>query len=132
MNGKESTDASMSFDYDQRKAAIVLQTLNMETRLVFDYDTNEIHLVECKFNSILKFHLDFNFHFLLNEAFANMTSHTNKPGEFDPSSVKKCTTFPLSATPDLNSYFGVQTIGDKLAPKSVYEILHFSDFPKVS
>ena len=47
-DGKESTDVIMSFDYDKRKAAINLQTLNMETLLVFDYDTNEIHLVECK------------------------------------------------------------------------------------
>ena len=69
-------------------------------------------------------------------ALANVTSIASLPGQYDPSIVKKCETYPLSTTDYLN-YFGVENRTDdngvwQLSPKSVYDFFHFGDYPKVN
>jgi hypothetical protein len=46
-NGKQSTDLELNFDYNRRKASLVAQSNNLETRLIFDYENDEIHVIEC-------------------------------------------------------------------------------------
>ncbi len=35
------------FDYTNRKAALIAQNNNIEDRIIYDYDTDEIHFVTC-------------------------------------------------------------------------------------
>lgn len=63
-DGKESTDVEMNFDYDRRKAAITLESRDTRTDLIFNYETDEIYLVECMFSSITKLITNSSFYFL--------------------------------------------------------------------
>ena len=49
LDGKRGSDIEMTFDYDRRKATIISQADNIETRLVFDYENDEIHMIACIF-----------------------------------------------------------------------------------
>ncbi len=48
VDGKTSSDIEINFDFDARKAAIIIETMNLQNHYVFDYDTNEIHVITCK------------------------------------------------------------------------------------
>ena len=43
----------MFYDFPKRKAAITIVDKNIETRLIYDYDTNEIHQIKSIFLRIV-------------------------------------------------------------------------------
>jgi hypothetical protein len=47
IDGKYSTNVRQFFDYNNRKAALIAQNNNIEDRIIYDYDTDEIHFVTC-------------------------------------------------------------------------------------
>lgn len=84
-NGVIGFDLEINYDYSRRKATLLMQSSNLETKLVFDYPTNEIH-------SVYKS--------------ANYTHGTIQPG--DPAyadSPSYCLTTPLNDTSNIVSYF---------------------------
>ena len=111
IDGKTSSDILISFDYNLRKAAISVTSANLETKLVFDYPTNEIHVIE---------------------TYANYTQGPLQPG--DPNrfgSPRLCKTLPLDKTNYLNYYFGYNFVNATyMIPNEPLEILHLN-FPQV-
>ena len=62
-DGKESSDILLNYDYDQRKVSIVEQSANMQIIKIFNYESNEIYQIMCKYSfdiinvDLLKFSL---------------------------------------------------------------------------
>lgn len=111
LNGEKSSDVYVNFDYNRRKAATVIQTENLESKLVFDYPTNEIHVIE---------------------SYANYTKLPLQPGDQNRfGSPRFCKSIPLDSSDYLNYYFGVNKVNSTyFIPNEPLEILHL-DFPQV-
>jgi hypothetical protein len=45
---KKSVEMRLFYDFDAKKAAIEMTERNRITKLIFNYDTNEIHELRCK------------------------------------------------------------------------------------
>lgn len=108
----KSSDVLVNFDFNRRKAAIVLQNENLETKLVFDYPTNEIHVVEKN---------------------ANDTLGPLQPG--DPNrfrTPRTCKSVPLDSSDSPNYYFGVNKVNSTYyIPNEPLDLFHLN-FPQVS
>ena len=91
IDGKYSTNVRQFFDYNNRKAALIAQNNNIEDRIIYDYDTDEIHFVS---------------------SYVNTTTGTIVDGEPEIDSPQACQTFKLTETESLNYFFGFQKLND--------------------
>lgn len=108
-NGKVASDLYINFDYVKSRAAISIVNNNTETKLIFDYFTDEIHEIV---------------------QWANYSKGPLVPG--DPyyfASPRVCKSVPLSTSSNINYYFGCNQGPDHLIPNEPLDVLHLN-FPK--
>ena len=107
---QKSQEMLIYYNYDYRKAALEIRDNNTITKHIFNFDTDEIFSITCKF--YLK-SLILNFGFtkikrLLAKSSVFVPILAVQP-DFKPEFPSKCETFKLSTSPLLNYYFGFST-----------------------
>ncbi|CAF0773656.1 unnamed protein product [Brachionus calyciflorus] len=104
-NLKTSTTRQLFYDATKRKASLVDQFNNIQTNYIFDYPSNEIHILF---------------------ASANQTTGSIVEGEPLSYSPIACDTFKLTESNLVNYFFGYKKINDSfIEPDTVYHALNF-------
>lgn len=104
---KRSTSVVHNYDYNRRRASIWTQSNNTNTKLIFDYETEEIHVVTSPANIV-----------------------PGPAGDITIYVDEECTTYSMKSSPELNYHFGYQQLNETyLLPGTVYEAIRFRNFP---
>ncbi|CAF0875761.1 unnamed protein product [Brachionus calyciflorus] len=94
------------YDYDQRKAAIETRQNNMNTRLIFNYQTDEIYELTNKIEIL--------------------TDPLHWPPDGRPEFPTTCNTYKLTNSSLLNYYFGFSQVDNLLLPGPAAQVFGFN------